>query len=203
MNEISHSLANEQQAFFQKEVSLAEGRLKDVTGQLLAFQNENGLLSATEQGAALSGILNELQAELVRNQTELQTLSSYLNSRSPQVVALKQKIAALESQLVKEKARLASKGGNAVNDLVAKQQELQLELDLATQAYSATLMALEKARTEASRKIKQLVVVSSPQLAEDARYPRVGYKLTNILLVLLMLFALVRMIRATVREHRD
>ena len=203
VNEISHTLANEQQAFVQKEVVLAERRLKDTTAELLAFQSANGLLSATDQGVALSGILNELQAELVRNRTELQTLSSYLNDNSSKVVTLKQRITALESQLAKEKIQLASNDGTALNDLVAKQESLQLDLKLATEAYSATLIALEKARTEASRKIKQLVVVSSPQLAEDATYPKVGYNLTNILLLLLMAFALVRMARATVREHRD
>ncbi|MFK0573252.1 hypothetical protein [Endozoicomonas sp.] len=203
VNEISHALANEQQAFVQKEVVLAEQRLKAITAELLAFQSANGLLSATDQGAALSGILNELQGELVRSQTELQTLSSYLNGNSSKIVTLKQRINALETQLTKEKLRLASSDGNGLSDLVAKQAELQLDINLATQAYSATLIALEKARTEASRKIKQLVVVSSPQLAEDARYPNVGYNLTNILLMLLMIFALVRMIRATVREHQD
>lgn len=203
VNEISHALANEQQAFVQKEVVLAEQRLKAITAELLAFQSANGLLSATDQGAALSTILNELQAELVRNRTELQTLSSYLNNNSPKIVTLKQRISALESQLAKEKIQLASNNGTALNDLVARQEALQLDLRLATEAYSATLMALEKARTEASRKIKQLVVVSSPQLAEDATYPKAGYNLTNILLLLLMAFALLRMARATVREHRD
>ncbi|WP_066017185.1 hypothetical protein [Endozoicomonas atrinae] len=88
VNEISHALANEQQAFVQKEVVLAEQRLKVVTAELLAFQSANGLLSATDQGVALSGILNELQAELVRNRTELQTLSSYLNGNSPKVIPI-------------------------------------------------------------------------------------------------------------------
>ena len=49
----------------------------------------------------------------------------------------------------------------------------------------------------------QLVVISSPHLSDDAKYPRVAYLLTNILLILLAVFGLIRMIRATVREHRD
>ena len=203
VNNISHTLAHEQQAFVQKEVVRAEARLKETTAALLAFQSKYGLLSATEQGAALSGIVNELQSELARSQTELQTLVSYLNSSSPKVVTLKHKIAAIETQLTKERMRLANNDGVALNDLVAQQSGLQLDLQLATEAYSATLLALEKARTEASRKIKQLVIVSSPQLAQDATYPRAGYNLTNILLLLLMVFALVRMARATIREHRD
>ena len=178
-------------------------RLKDLTAQLVAFQNETGMLSVSEQGAALNSIMNELQAELVRNQTELQTLTSYLNNSSPQVVALKQRIDALQKQLNAEQTRLTDSDAITLNDLAARQQELQLDLDLATRAYSSALVALESARTEASRKLKQLVVVSSPHLSEEAKYPRVAYTLTNILLILLAVYALVRMIRATVREHRD
>ena len=203
VNQISHELAGEQLSFVQGEVKLSEQRLKEMTAELLAFQNETGLLSATEQGATLNGILNELQAELVRNQTELQTLTSYLNSKSPQVVALKQRIDALQQQLTTETEKLTDSSATSINDLAARQQELQLELDLATKAYSSALIALEGARTEASRKLKQLVVISSPQLSEDAKYPRVAYALTNILLILLAIFGLLRMIRATIREHRD
>ena len=164
---------------------------------------KQALLSATEQGAALSSIMNELQGELIRSQTELQTLTSYLNENSSQVVGLKQRIAALQKQLSAEKTRLTDSESTTLNDLAAQQQELQLDLDLATRAYSSALVALEAARTEASRKLKQLVVVSSPHLSQEAKYPRVAYTLTNILLILLAIYALVRMIRATVREHRD
>ncbi|MGI9283607.1 MAG: hypothetical protein ACR2PX_28865 [Endozoicomonas sp.] len=203
VNEISHNMANEQLKFVRSEVELAEQRLKDFTRRLLNFQNETGLLSVEEQGVALSGIMNELQAELVRNQTEFQTLTSYLNKNSAQVIALQQRIRALQSQITTEKDKLVDSGTTSLNDLAARQQELQLDLDLATQAYTSALVALESTRTEASRKLKQLVVVSSPYQAQDAKYPRVAYSLTNILLILLMLFALARMIRATVYEHRD
>ena len=196
VNEISHGLAGEQLKFVQDEVKLSEQRLKQFTAELVNFQNETGLLSVSEQGAALSSILNELQAELIRNQTELQTLTSYLNDNSPQVVALQQ-------QLSTEKKRLTDSDATTLNDLAARQQELQLDLDLATQAYASALVALESARTEASRKLKQLVVVSSPHLSEEAKYPRVAYILTNILLILLAIYALVRMIRATIIEHQD
>lgn len=203
VNDISHNLANEQLTFVRSEVERAEQRLKDFTRRLLNFQNETGLLSVEEQGAALNGIMNELQAELIRSQTELQTLTSYLNENSSQVIALKQRISALQSQITTEKDKLVDSGSTSLNDLAAQQQELQLDLDLATQAYTSALVALETTRTEASRKLKQLVVVSSPYQAQDAKYPKVAYSLINILLVLLMIFALARMIRATIHEHRD
>ncbi len=203
VNEISHSMATEQQEFVQKEVTLQESKLREATSKIITFQNKHGLLSASDEGAALNIVLNELQAELVRNKTELQTLSSYLNSSSSEIITLKQRILALEKQLSVEKRRLTDGGTTSLNDLAARQQELQLDLDLATKAYSSALVALETTRTEASRKLKQLVVVVSPYKAEEAKYPRVLYSLANALLILLMLFGLARMAYATVAEHRD
>lgn len=43
VNQISHELAGEQLSFVQSEVQLSEQRLKEITAQLLAFQNETGL----------------------------------------------------------------------------------------------------------------------------------------------------------------
>ena len=203
VNEISHGIANEQLEFVRQEVAISEERLKDMSAKLVTFQNETGMLSVSEQGAALNGIMNELQAELIRSRTELETLTAFLNSNSAQVVGLKQRIAALEKQLGKEQTRLIDGESTTLNDLAARQQELQLELDLSTKAYSSALIALEGARTEASRKLKQLVVISSPYLSEEAKYPRALYSLINIFLILLMIYALARMIRATIREHKD
>ena len=180
-----------------------EGRLKEATAQVVEFQNKYGLLNASEQSVALSTVLNDLQAELIKKRTELQTLTSYMNSDAPEIITLKQRIKALEKQLGTEQKRLTSTDKTSMNNLTAHQNELQLNVELATKAYTSALVALETTRTEASRKLKQLVVVSTPYKAEDATYPRVLYSLTNIFLVLLMIFGLVRMVYASVMEHRD
>ena len=203
VNLISHNMATEQQAFVEKEVNLYEKRLREATNNIVNFQNQYGLLSATDQSVALSTILNELKAELIRNRTELQTLSSYLNGNAPEIIALKQRIKALEQQLGEEQKRLTSEDQGSMNTLSAQQQELQLNVELATKAYTSALVALETTRTEASRKLKQLVVISSPYQAEEATYPRVLYNLANIFIILLMVFALIRMVYATIMEHRD
>ena len=155
------------------------------------------------KGVALSSVLHELQAELIRNRTELQTLSSYLNQNAPEIVALKQRIKALEQQLNVEQKQLTGEDLTSMNSLSARQQELQLDVEMATKAYTSSLVALEATRTEASRKLKRLVVISSPYMAEDATYPKVIYNLINLFIVLLMVFGLIRMVYATVMEHRD
>ena len=203
VNRINQNLAREQQALVKKELAVYEAKLRAAKKEMIDFQNQHGLLSAAHQSTALNSVLNELQAELIRKRTQLQTLSSYMNARAPEIVALQQRIKAIEKQLGKEQQQLTGADQTSMNSLSAHQQELELNVELATQAYSSALVALEATRTEASRKLKQLVVVSSPYRAEEPAYPRVAYNLTNVFIVLFMLFWVARMLYASVLEHRD
>jgi capsular polysaccharide transport system permease protein len=70
------------------------------------------------------------------------------------------------------------------------------------QAYAASQISLEKSRIEAYRQLKFLVVVESPTLAEQARYPDVIYNLTLFLVVMMMIFGIGKIIFATAKELR-
>ena len=52
-------------------------------------------------------------------------------------------------------------------------------------------------------KLRSLVVVEPPSLPETAEYPLRTYNLSTLLAVCLLLFAIVRLVLATVREHQD
>jgi capsular polysaccharide transport system permease protein len=63
--------------------------------------------------------------------------------------------------------------------------------------------ALEAARIEAARKLKSLVVVEAPAKAETAEYPRRIYNLLTLLALCAIVYAVVRLIVATIQEHQD
>ncbi|HFF8929371.1 TPA: sugar transporter, partial [Escherichia coli] len=69
--------------------------------------------------------------------------------------------------------------------------------------YKSGLISLEQARVEAYRKLKHLLVVSQPTLAEDAEYPRRIYNLLTTGVLLCLLYGLIVMGIATLREHQD
>lgn len=203
INSIGQKIALEEIAFVEGELNIAKEKLETARANLLAFQNEFGILNAEASGASLQGIINALEAELVNLRTEEETLTSYLNENAAEVGAVRARIDATAKQIERERQKMASQEGVSANDVAARYQALELELKFATDQYQATLVALEQARIESYKKLKHLVVVQSPQLPEEALEPRKLYNIATLFVVLSLAYGIVTMIIATIREHRD
>ena len=85
---------------------------------------------------------------------------------------------------------------------MAQYKELQIEADFALEAYKAGFSSLEKARLDASRKLKHFVMVSTSGLPEDAVYPRILYNLLTALVLLFLFYGVIRLVIATIQDHR-
>jgi capsular polysaccharide transport system permease protein len=90
-----------------------------------------------------------------------------------------------------------------MNSLAADFQALMLQAGFATDAYKAALAAVENARIDATRKLKTLVVVEPPTLPQTAEYPQRLYSLGTLLAICVLLYAILRLVLATIREHQD
>ena len=203
INDVGHRIAAEEIGFVETELDRARNNIGGAQAKLVDFQNENGILSADATGESKQALVLEMENDLVRLLTEEKALTSYLNPGAAEVVAVRSRIAALTSQLVVERAKLASTDGVSANDINAEARNLELELKFATDIYKAALVALERARIESFRKLKHLVVVQSPQLPDAAILPRKLYHLMTLFIALTLAYGIITMILATIREHRD
>jgi capsular polysaccharide transport system permease protein len=117
----------------------------------------------------------------------------------------------MERMIDEERSRLLSAKTNGpaqgraqqVNELAAKWQALQLDLEFSVQAVKAATTAYETAQETSGQKVKSLLVVSQPSLAEESTYPRTLYDTVTLLVGCAMAYAAASMILATIREHRD
>ncbi|AWF80096.1 hypothetical protein BTJ40_04280 [Microbulbifer sp. A4B17] len=206
VNAISNQLADKQVSFVKNEVELAQGKLRSTKQEILDFQNSHKIVSPEELTKGISTIIQGLEASLAEQRAKLTSAKTYLNTDSSQIISMKADIDALENQIEMEKVRLVGvgeeEGEQRLNSLGAHFQNLELDLQFATDAYAASLKALETARMEASGKLKHLMVVTQPSLAEKAEYPHKLYNLTSLAIVLLMLYGIGRMLVVTIRDHR-
>jgi len=127
-----------------------------------------------------------------------------LRGDAPQVRQQKQKVEAITQQLAKEKRLLVSSPqGSQLNVIASRFQQLTLDAGIAEETYKSAVAALDNARIEASKKIRTLVTVVSPNTPQLALYPERLYNLATILLGLLMLYGITRFILASIEDHRD
>lgn len=203
MNDMGQRLAAEQVAFIEQQVQTLEQRLLNIREELLAFQNEQGLVSPTGTVESIFAVIGQLQGQLAILEARRKSASSFQSNTSPEVIRLNSEINALRSQIDIEKQKLAASSGNSLNRVSADYQTLELKAQFALELYSNALLALESTRVEAARKLKQVSVLQYPTHAEFSTEPRRIYNIVIFLFFAFFLTAIAHLARSIIRDHRD
>ena len=211
INSIGHQLADAQLKFIRLEHAKVEQRLRDAQKNTLAFQQKNNLLDPEAEGLALQQITYGLEGQIATKSAQLKGLRSTMTEKAPQVVMLASELSALKKQLELERDRLSTQqgtnnniknNGTSVSEVLAQFSDLKIELELALKGYTSSEVSLDKARIEAYRQLKYLVVVESATLPQDNKYPATLYNILLFAVLQLMLFGIGKIVLATVKELR-
>ena len=203
INEMSQKIAAEQLIFVDGELKRVNKEMQKAKNDLINFQNKNNVLDPVEQARATSGIITTLEGNLAALEAELNGMLTYLQDGAPQVLTMKGKIAALQQQIAKEKAVIAGEGSGQLNRLAAQFMDVRQAVEFNVDVYKATLAALEKSRLDAAKKIKSVVIIATPNLPDEAEYPRKLYILTTAFIIATIVYGIARLIIAMIREHRE
>lgn len=205
VNEMSHGLARERLRFSEEELARAGERLQRAKADVLAFQNKFGSLNPTIQAEASGALSAQLQAAITKAEAERRALLAFQTEKSFDVQALNAKIKAIQDQLEAERARATGNSASSerIGALALEFQGLKSKAEFVLDTYKVALLAVENARMDATRKIKSLVIIEPPTLAQSAEYPRRAYDLATLLVLCLLVYGVVRLVIATVREHQD
>lgn len=201
VNDISKNMANEQLAFVTTQVKDAENKLNTAKKAVIDYQNENEIFDPQVNAEMVNQVIGTLQGQLSTLRTEERQLLSYLNPEAPQVVSLRSQIRSVEKQIKEEQSKLTSPRDAKLNAKTIEFETLKAEADFANEFYKLALTSLESSRVEVMRKMKNLVVITSPHQAQEALYPRVGYVLGTSLVLLLILYGFVVLVLAVIKDH--
>lgn len=201
INGVSHKIAKEQMNFIEQELAYANQKMQTSKNTLLNFQNRYKILDPTQEAQASSALVAQLEAQLAQQEAQLRNLLTYLSEDSFQVQALKNQIKALREQIEKKKSEMVG-GDTKLNKILAQYLELKFNVDFSTDVYKATLSAFETTRVEASRKLKNLVIIASPNLPDEALYPKRAYNITLATILLLLFYGIIKLIISVIKEHR-
>lgn len=203
MNSMAHGLAENQVTFLEKQVAILGDKAMKARGEVLNYQNRNGLVSPEAATEALSGIVSRLEAQRTELQTQLAVRQAYLVDDHPRLVELQQQIDAIGDQIDEENAKMASPQGNKLNSKIEEFQRLQLQAEFAQNMYKSALIALEQGRVEGTRMIKKMSIVQTPLKPDSAQKPERLYE-AFLYTIMAMLFAgVAHLLMAIVKDHRD
>lgn len=203
VNRISQQIATDQLQYAQTQLSDAQKKLEVSKNKLLNYQNTNEIFDPKANAQMINQLIGNLQAQLSSLRTEERQLLSYLNPDAPQIVSIRSQIQAVEKQISEEQAKLTSRKTSKLNLQTLQFETIKSEVDFATELYKLSLSSMEKARLEAFRKMKNLIVISTPYKAEEALYPRAQYIIWTSLAFLLIFYGFVRLVVAVVKDHSN
>lgn len=203
LNDISREMARDQAEHLQAQLLLTMESLRSAKADVLRFQAKSKYLDPSKSSEAGAKLVSELSAKISESEAELGALISYMQDKSPQVVALRQKIAALRDQLSKESGAISGgRPGKSLNAIAADFEEVRMQAELAHEIYKANLLQLERSKMDEVRKFKNLVIISSAHLPEESTVPNRPYLLLLFFLVVLSFYFVGRMIWNSIEEHR-
>lgn len=202
VNEMNERARKDTVALAEKEVELAQTRIAKAQTALEAFRNKHSDLDPQATATGLQTIVLELEGERAKLRAEIADAESFMKGNAPQLASLKSRLSAVEKQLSAEKARLAgSQDANVLNSWVSEYETLMIESEFAKKQLTTAMTALETARASLLSKTRYVVPIEQPTLPDESRYPRTWIFTLCTFLGLILIYGLLRLIVASVREH--
>lgn len=185
----------------QKEVQTAEERSKTAAVALSGFRGKQSLFDPDRQSALQLQGVAKLQEEMLAAEAQLAQLRQ-LSPDNPQIPSLKSRVDALRKTIASEGSKVAGADGSLTSKSAAYDR-LQLEKVFAERQLATALAALETARNEAQRKQLYLERLVQPNLPDNALEPKRIRNIFTVLLLGMILWGVVSLIVASVKEHGE
>lgn len=202
VDRLNSKMNQEKIGFLEKQLATSDVRLRKAKDELLTFQRANGLLTADSEANIVNSSIAALNSQLLAKQGQLEVSLKELDETSPIVKRTKSEIDTLKKQISAEKDRLSvGTSGAPISAITAQFADIQANVNFVESIYKANLGQLEAAKVEALQRLKYLIVVTQPSIADSSLYPARGYNVITAAVILLMAFFIISLMIAVVREH--
>ena len=201
VNQLNETGRQDMIRFASGEVRSAEQKAKTAALVLSAYRNQKGVFDPEQQTSIELEQVAKLQGELIAAQAQLVQLQTFAKN-NPQIPSMQLLIKNLRQQIDVETKQVVGEGRSLANK-AAEYQRLALEREFADKQLASTLVSLEQARNEAQRKQLYLELIVQSSKPDKAMEPR---RLRGILTTLTMgmiMWGVLSILLAGVREHND
>jgi capsular polysaccharide transport system permease protein len=202
VNEISERGRNDLIRYATAEVTDAEKRVKEASSALAGYRSQRIVFDPERQAALQLQQLSKLQDELIASKSQLAQLKA-LSPENPQIPVLQKRTEMLQTEVNNETARVLGRGDTSLAGKAADFERLNLEKAFAERQLASAMTAMENARNESRRKSMYLEKIVAPITADRAAEPRRLRAIALTLTFSIMLYAVLSLLVAGIKEHQE
>jgi capsular polysaccharide transport system permease protein len=202
VNKLSERERRDRTAYAEAEVKKAEERLSAARQRIVTLQREHDDFNPLQTATAAMTLRTQLEGELAKSRAELMQLKSFMREDAPQVLAATEKVKSLSAQVSGESRKLVdpSKPGGLSSSL-SDFEAAMVDKEFAQKAYESSMATLELARGDADRQHRYVTVIAAPSKPDEAMYPHRFRSVVAAFFVCFLLWGVVSLMSAAIREH--
>lgn len=185
--------------YAQVEVDSAKEQAQKAAISLARFRNRSGVVDPEKQAEIQLQMISKLQDGLISSRAQLGQLQAF-TPRNPQIPVLRERIRVIEREIESQTGVIAGRGKTLASSAV-EFQRLMLEDLLAQKQLTASFAALEDAKKEARRQQVYVERIVAPNLPDAPLEPRRLRGIIATLAIGLVVWGILSMLIAGVREH--
>ncbi|NTF41623.1 capsule biosynthesis protein [Rhizobium sp. AC27/96] len=202
INELSERARNDIVRSMKADVEKSGKAYGDTLIALNQFQNASGLLSPQTQAKDSGTLLTGLLAQKMEFETRLFVMRQSNAEKSPTYQQLTLAKDSLDAQIEKMKSELTGPENASLAKALLEYSRLDTERMIAEKLYESSQKNYDAVLAEALRKTLYLAVFVKPVLPEESIFPRRVSTPLIILLGLIVTWATLSLIWASVEDHR-
>ena len=201
VNKLNERSRRDMISFAKREVAEAEANTKAAAMALSAYRNQKGVFDPEKQSALQLQQITRLQEELILTKNQMAQIRM-VSKDSPQLPVLQKCVEMLESEIAAEKAKVVG-AERSLSKKAAVYSQLVVKHALAEKQLATALSSLEQARSDAVRKQLYVERIAQPDKPDKAMEPRRVINVVATFIIGMILWGILSMLIAGLREHHD
>ena len=200
-NQLNDTARRKAVYYAQTQVNIAQKNLHNATILLARYRNAQKIFSPPAQSTMQLGMVSKLQDQLLKNKSQLETLRTYTPS-NPQLPLLASTIHSLEAQIDSEITKVSG-SAQSLSSKDIQYEGFLIDQLIAQKILEAAVTSLEQAKVTAQKQELYLETISHPNLPDASQVPKRFQDILATLLVSLIVWGVLTIVVAGVREHHD
>lgn len=204
INKLSAIAREDSTRYAREELESAVNRLKDARAALTSFRSTTQIVDPSADVQGQMTVLISLQQTLAEKYIELDLLTKNTRRNDPRIEQTRTEVEVIENRIDLERRKfgLGNEDDEAFSTLIARFEELNVDLEFAQTAYLSALATFDSAQREAQQQSRYLAAYLEPTRPESAEFPQREMLLGLITLFVFLIWALLTLIYYSVRDRR-